>query len=192
MRIRSFVSFVVLLFSQSCFATLVTIDLPQLAGDYQARPDVPPSFGVLSRHCTITLPPDLEHIDSMRFLISGQCTHGTQYCHAEEPPIPFRAELAMTVAYSGSALDDFMGSVRPPEGEFLDQSDPIEFGGPGEPDPLDNLLSRPLEIWLDCVGFTYCIVYTDFYGTLTDVRIELDGSVPTTMSTFGEIKALFR
>lgn len=192
MRTKLLITLFIMLLSHTAYASVISIELPQLTGDYEARPDILPSFGVQSRHCTITLPADLTHIDSMRFQISGQVTYGLQHCEAGEPPTPYSADFAMSVYYTESSLNFFMGSVRPTEGEFDSASGEIVFYGPGQPDSLDVLISRPIEIYLDDVGYTYCYVYADCYGTLTDVRIVLNGTVPTESSTLSEIKALFR
>jgi hypothetical protein len=192
MRTKALIVLIVMLLSHNTHASEISIELPQLAGDYEARPDVPPSFGIQSRHCTITLPAELIHIDSLRFQISGQITYGLQHCEAGEPPTPYSADFAMSVFYTDSSLNFFMGSVRPSEGVFDGASDEIVFYGPGQPASLDILISRPIEIYLDDVGYTYCYIYADCYGTLTDVRIVLNGTVPTRSSTLGEIKALFR
>jgi hypothetical protein len=192
MHIRLCMALFVASLALNAFASEISIEMPQLTGDYEARPDVLPSFGLMSRHWTMTLPADLEHIDSMRFLISGLCTYGSQYCGFEEPPTRYTAEFVMSIFYSSSFLYCFMGSLRPLEGEFDDLSCELMFSGPGQPASLDCLLSRPIEIYLECIGFTYCTVASDFYGTLSDVRIVLNASVPVTSSTFSEIKTLFR
>lgn len=193
MVLRSILALVMTLSVTCAFAEVTTIPLPELTGDYEARWDVSPAFGETERQTIIVLPPELEHIEGLRLVLSGTWTDGRQICGGFPGDIlPFRAGLSMMLRYSESHLETFQAGISPPEGVFENLDDAFAFSGLGEPQPFDRLLGADVVVSLGCSGATWCSVYLDAYGWLTDVHLEITGTVPTTGTTWGTLKALFR
>ena len=64
---------------------------------------------------------------------------------------------------------------------------------PGSVDP-NLLLGTEIhaELFCDLILIGICWVEIDSYGTLTDVRVEITGTVPTESHTWGAVKSLYR
>jgi hypothetical protein len=81
-----------------------------------------------------------------------------------------------------------------PDGDFTELQGQVRACCPPDILALDLLLGVTIEAEL-FVGWTLldtCAAEFDTYGTLTDVRLEITGSVPTDATTWSEVKALYR
>jgi hypothetical protein len=172
-------------------AATTTIALPALLGKYQSYPYIDPNWGVDYRATTFTVPESVASIEEMSLVLTGTWTEGVISC--EPGPYEFTSGPEIWVVLTVPE-GCFAAYIVPPDGEFENWSAAFEpCHPPGDLD-LNMLLGQeiPVEIrpllWI----FGLCEVAVDSYGTLTDVRLVVRGSVPVAAASWTAVKALYR
>ncbi len=178
------------------WADTISIPLPQLVGPYQAIEDLPPGSGPVEMFTTLVLPPEVTVIDNLRLVVSGVWHAGVQWCSGVQgpEPSPFQPGLAMFLDLGGAPFQYFSASVLPPDGEFTNLADEFRSCCPPGALAFDELLGVPITVhfFVDWAILGICWVETDTYGELTDVRLEITGTVPVEPTAWGSIKSLWR
>lgn len=182
--------------SGSALADVITVPLAGLVGDYQGMPDLPPGSGEYSRTLTFTLPPELTAIEDLRLVISGTWADGLQWCEGPSGPesSPFTAEMALVLSIPAASEDFFTTFIQLPDGDITDLQGTVRACCPPDILALDQLLGTTIEaeLFVGWVVLGICAVESDTYGSLTDVHLEVTGSVPADATTWSEVKALYR
>jgi hypothetical protein len=173
----------------------ISIPFPTLTGVYDTRFDIPPNGGVFSRTVTFEFPPEIEHIENIRLVMSGEWHVGSQVCFIdwEHVTSPYNPPMSVSLHYGEEPLHSFGGYYNAEDGAFSSADVALDFCCGSDPDPYDRLLDGPVEIWVGCCqNGPECTPTIDAYGTLTDVHLEITGSVATEGRTWGTLKALYR
>jgi len=190
--------FFILMTASIAQADEVIISLPALTGDYETG-WVPPETAPVIRQTTFSIPSDVLSIDEMRFVLSGTWSEGLIICDYGGPEDPdstaFTPGLSLWLDAATIPPGDFIhATITPPNGPFTEWSAVFESCCPPGTVDLNLLLGTEIEaeLFCDLVLILPCWVEIDSYGTLSDVRIEITGVVPTENYTWGSMKALFR
>jgi hypothetical protein len=174
-------------------ADVISIPLPELVGTYQALEGVLPDQGVFDRVTTLVLPPELTAIEQLQLVVSGTWHVGEQLCYMGEGPqlLPWSVALSMLLTIPEGPLEFIAASVRPDDGEFVDLTDEFSSWGGLE---IDQLLGATIEAYLFVDGgiIGVCGVTEDSWGEVTEVHLEITGTVPVESSTWGAVKSLYR
>jgi hypothetical protein len=181
-----------------CGATGVQIPLSGLHGGYEITPTVPPDFGFPTvRVATFAIPNDIESINDMTLVISGEWHEGELSCSSwdgsvETSPLPGSLWVSIWLQY-GYPSRYFDASIIVPSGEFSELSAHFESCCPPGSVDYNELIGgeHEAELSVDIMYILPCWLSLDSYGTLTEVRIDLDVGVSTERSTWSSIKALY-
>jgi hypothetical protein len=173
-------------------ADVISISLPELTGEYQGIPEVPPGEGPTERSMTLVLPPEVVSISELRLSVSGTWHEGTQFCPGHQTV--FSAPLELFATIPGAPGGWYIADVWPPDGDFANLTDEFTSCCPEGILSFDQLIGTEINLtfYPAWVILGICTVDQDMYGTVTDVHLEITGTVPTTPSTWGEIKSLYR
>lgn len=192
---RAWVILLPVLVAGAAVADELSIALPELTGAYDNRWDIPPNGGASFRRTEIDLTAEIAHIDDLRVVLSGEWHGGVSTCHIDGQDVtrPYNPPLSVWLSYSAIGhAHSFCGDFDVPGGAFSAQEVALRFCSSGDPDPYDRLLDGPVEIWVATSQIWDCTPTIDASGTLTDVHLEITGSMPTTPSAWGTVKALYR
>ncbi len=182
--------------SETASADQVILSFPELTGDYETGWQ-PPDTAPVIRETTFTIPPDVLSIEQMRLVLSGNWAEGLIICDdgfGGADSTYFTPGLSMFLTAPTIPGDFFHATILPPNGVFDQWSATFESCcPPGSVDP-NLLLGAEIhaELFCDLILIGICWVEIDSYGTLTDVRVEITGTVPTESHTWGAVKSLYR
>ena len=176
----------------------VQISLTGLHGGYEIDPAVAPDLGFpATRVVPFTIPDDVESVDEMTLVISGEWHDGEISCtgwdgSVETSPLQAAPSVSIWLQY-GYPSRYFHATIVVPSGEFTELSAPFESCCPPGSVAFDELIGAEYEAEMSvAVGFILdCWLSQDAYGTLTEVRIDLEGSVPVEQSTWSSVKGLY-
>jgi hypothetical protein len=192
----AFLAVVLIVIGQTAVASEAVISFPALTGDFSSGVYTPGIPG--NRLATFTIPPEVTSIESMRLVVSGTWNEGVLTCWdylGRESTGPFQPGLGFFLGVASHPTNPFWsGFVLPANGAFALEA-PIELRYPPSGVDLNVLLDS--EIRAD-FGVDYllpidsCNITADAYGTVTDVRIVITGTVATEGQSWGGVKALYR
>lgn len=180
----------------SAYADTVDISFPELTGDYETgwvSPDTAPAV----RATTFIFPPDIQSMEGMRLVLSGEFFEGVVIC-VNPMGVPdtssFMPDLSLIARVPGVVEGFFYATVQPPAGSFPSVSTILQYCCPSGPGNPNLLLGEIVTLELSCeVGLILpCNVDVDSFGTLFDVHLQALGAVPSDDFTWGRVKALFR
>lgn len=177
-------------------AETVDISFPELTGDYETgwvEPEIAPTV----RSTTFIFPPDVQSMEGMRLVISGAFNEGIVICSSAIPPpdtTSFTAGLTMMLTAPDAMEGFFYATIMPPPDSFTSLSTFFQYCCPSGAGNPNLLLGEILTLELFCEHplILPCNIEVDSFGTLTDVRLQALGAVPTDDHSWGEVKALFR
>jgi len=193
-RILVFMVFTVLAAITS--ADTIDISFPELTGDFETG-WLPPDTAPSTRSTTFIFPPDIQSMDGMRLVVSGDFYEGVIICvnYIGEPDTSsFTPDLTLIASVPGVIEGFFYATILPPVGSFSSMSTFLQYCCPSGPGNPDLLLGEIVTLELSCeVGLILpCSVDFDSFGTLTEVRLQAVGAVPEDGYSWGGVKALFR
>ena len=178
-------------------ADTVILSFPELAGDYEADPYTPPNPGYPQmRTLDFTIPAHVTGIDQLELVVSGDWNVGEIVCNDGSGPevSPFYVGLGLFLSSPAFPGDWFHAGVTPPDGAFTESRSTVTSCCP--PGVLDygQLLGAEIhaEFYVDWALIGICWVSDDSYGTVSDVRLEILGTVPTDATTWSRVKSLYR
>ena len=181
----------------SASADTVILSFPELAGGYEADPYSPPNPGYPQmRSLDFTIPAHVTGIDQLELVVSGDWIEGEITCNDGSGPevSPFYAGLSLVLTSSAFPGDWYHASVTPPDGAFTELRSTVTSCCPPGVLDYNQLLGAEIhaEFYVDWALIGICWVSDDSYGTVSDVRLEILGTVPVNTSTWTEVKALYR
>ena len=188
---------VLLVLATGALADTVVIDLPDLTGDYQTG-WYPPTTSPVTRSTSFVFPPDIQSLQDLRVVMSGTWVQGLVSCSNPYggPPDTTSYSPGLAVHLRAPAAFDkfFHATVGPPDGPFDQLTAVFDYIYPPNGADPNEMLGEIVSVELECQSMFIlpCNPLNDSYGVLTEVRIEALGAVPTTKSSFGNVKALFR
>lgn len=173
-----------------------SLELPGLTGGYEASPWDAPNFGhPQMRSVDITIPASVTSIDQIQLVMSGDWTIGEVACDngMGPEPSPFQVPFGLYVASDDWPGDYFRATIMPEGGAFSDLTGDLSSCCPPGVLEFDALLGRELhiELFADWALIGICWITSDTYGTVSDVRLEITGTVAADASTWSDVKALY-
>ncbi len=181
-------------FSTPAAADMCVMNLPALTGNYEAVEFVEPNFGWPSlRTIDFDMSPEIIAIDQLKLIVSGTWTEGILVC--EGPPEPFLPGLSLYLTSEALPhLDFFHATVPSVNGTFSGLQATFQSCCPGGTVDPNLLVGAQIhaEFFTDWVLPLICNITQDSYGTITEVRLEITGVVPTEDTTWGAVKQLYR
>lgn len=195
--IRRLLLILLLAMALGAHAETVVIDFPDLTGDYQTGWH-PPTTSPGSRSTSFIFPPDIQSLQGLRVVMSGEWVQGLVACsnpYGGPPDTTSYSPGLVVHLRAPEAFDGFFhAGVGPPDGPFDQWTADFRYIYPPNGADPNQMLGEIVSVELECQsGFILpCNPLNDTYGVLTEVRIEVFGAVPTTESSFGNVKALFR
>jgi hypothetical protein len=179
----------------TAFAEVVDISFPELTGDYQTG-WLPPINAPASKTTSFSFPLDVQSMDGLRFVISGDWVEGVIICaNLWGPPdtTSFTPALTMYLRAPDAFDGVFHASVHLASGSSTLVSPTLEYLYPPGGEDINLLLGTEIFVELACEHLLLdCHAEVDSYGTLTEVRLEAFGAVPTDEHSWGAVKSLFR
>lgn len=178
-------------------ADSLTIDLPGLTGGYEYCSYTEPNLGYPQmRAVDFTIPGDVTAVDQLTLVLSGEWTAGEISCYEVEGPVAyeFLSPLAIFLTSPAFPGDYFVATLDIPAGPFSEIEGTFSSCcPPGVLDP-NQLLGVDIhaELYFDAAILGICSLTIDTYGTLSDVRLEILGTVATETSTWSAVKGLYR
>jgi hypothetical protein len=177
-------------------ADTVVVPLPELTGDYEADSFTEPNFGhPYLRSLDLILPPGITGIDQLQLVLAGDWTVGEIICYDGEEPSFYPFTPALTVFITSDAFpgDFFVASVLPEGGAFT-LTDAFGSCCPQGVLEFDQLLgvSLHVELLVDWALIGICSLVEDAYGSVDEVRLEIDGTVATQRDTWSAVRGLYR
>ena len=179
-------------------SSALTLSLPELAGDLEIGPWVEPNFDFpYMRECDFVIPDGVTTIENLVFVLSGEWNVGEITCnngfggYDVSPLLPPIAIFITSDAFPG---DYFLASIVMPDGPFDSLAAEFESYFPPNVLDFDDLLGVELhaELFIDYAPIGICGETIDSYGTLEEVQLQLTGPVPTVVSSWGQVKSLYR
>jgi hypothetical protein len=143
-----------------------------------------------------TIPAGITAIDQLELVVSGDWHEGEIVCDDGSGPqtSPFYVGLSLFLSVDAYPGDFFHAGVSPPDGSFTDLAAAVDSCCP--PGVLDYaaLLGAEVhaEFYVDWALIGICGILNDSYGTVSDVRLEITGTVSTETETWSAVKALYR
>lgn len=174
------------------------IPLDDLEGLYEMLEGLEPDFGAPGeRTMNLTFPDNLTGIDEVTFVVSGEWHAGLITCEevGGDQDYPFLPPLTLIITSDAFADDDFFiaSSFPVPEGEFDDLMLDVTSCCPPGVLGLEELIGAEVEAklvaWDMIVG--PCWNSVDSYGTVTEARLVITGTVATDARSWTAIKGLY-
>ncbi len=194
--IRTMVFIVFITLAGTSLADEVDISFPELASYYETG-WVDPEIAPAGRTTTFMFHPDVQSMDGLRLVISGDWNEGEIHCASLWGPpdtTSFTPGLSMFLTAPEAFDGTFHATVHPPDGPFDQSTATFEYLYP--PDGADiNLLlgvEVSVEFFCDLVLPGNCYVFADSHGSVTEVRLEAFGAVPVKGASWGAVKSLYR
>jgi hypothetical protein len=194
--IRNLVFIALIALTGTAMADVVAISFPELASYYETG-WVDPEIAPAGRTTAFMFHPDVQSMDGLRLVISGNWNEGEIHCASLWGPpdtTSFTPGLSMFLTAPEAFDGTFHATVHPPDGPFDQSTATFEYLYP--PDGADiNLLlgvEVSVEFFCDLVLPGNCYVFADSHGSVTEVRLEAFGAVPVVGSSWGGVKSLFR
>ena len=179
-------------------ASSTEIPLDDLEGLYEMLAGLEPDFGAPGeRTMDLIFPDNLTAIDAVTFVISGEWHAGVITC-AEgggDQDYPFLPPLTLIITSDAFPDNDFFiaSSFPVPEGEFndlmLDVTSCCPQGVLGFEELIGTEVEARLSAWDMIVG--PCWNSVDSYGTVTEARLVVTGTVATDTRSWTAIKGLY-
>ena len=197
MRFFLAISVLVLLVTATvpAFSDTAIINLPELTGDYETDPYILPEWGETHRQMDLVLPDNITAIDEIHLVITGSWTEGIYQCSGYPPQDPVNFTPPMTMFLSVPEVYGtypFVATIEP-LGNEPNQYSAIFENNPFDPDPSLMIGETiHIELIVDFGLILTCYIVEDSYGTLTDVHLEISGTVPAETTTWGHIKGIYR
>jgi len=185
------------LLATTASADTATLTFPELTGSYEISPNVPPNFGHPNvRTVDFTIPDHITSIDQIELVMSGEWFMGEITCNDGGGPEVSPIMPGLSVFFSSPAFpgDFFHASIAPQEGPFTELTATLESCCPPGVLDLNELIGAEIhaELFMDLILIGICSLTTDSYGTISDVRLEILGTVPVESTSLSGIKALYR
>jgi hypothetical protein len=177
-------------------AETVDISFPELTGDFETG-WVPPETAPTFRSTTFIFPPDVQSMEGMRLIISGAFEEGIVICsNSMGPPdtTSFTAGLTLMLTAPGVFEGFFYATIVSPHEPFSNIHTVLQYccpSGPGNPNLLLGEIIN-VALYYEHPLILPCNIDVDSFGTLTEVRLQALGAVPTDEHTWGNVKALYR
>ncbi len=173
------------------------IPLPGLIGGYEADAFSEPNPGYPQmRTVDLTIPADVTAIEQLDLVVSGNWHTGEITCDDGMGPetSPFYAGFGMFIQSDAFPGDYFRASISPQDGAFIDQRGDVSSCCPPDVLDLSALIGADLhiEFFVDWALIGICWITDDSYGGISDVRLEIVGTVGTESGTWSSVKSLYR
>lgn len=175
----------------------VVVDLPALAGGYEAGMSQPPTYPG-SRLTTFRLPADLIAVESLRLVVSGSWNEGLIACNnpygGEPDTMAFQPGLSLYLHLPNETYPrhHFHATVQPAGGAFSGLAATfVSSYPPGSPNLLLGT-DIEAEFFVDFVLILPCNIVAAAWGEVTSVRVEVTGTVPVEDRSWGAVRALYR
>ena len=172
-------------------AVAVEILLPELEGMYEMEPVVEPNFGAPAERTVDFHLPSGSGTDAVAYLlVSGDWTSGETTCdlgggiYQVYPHLPSLIVELTSADYPGVLIWGELMAM--PDGEFNDIPVALSSG-------IEQLFGSEVHarLMISSLIVGWCSVTLDSYGTLSDVRLVLDGVVSVERETLSAIKQLY-
>ncbi len=178
-------------------ADSATLSFPELTGGYEISPNVAPNFDYPAvRMVDFTIPDSITSIDQVQLVMSGEWVMGEITCDDGSGPQVSSIAPGLSVFMTSPAFpgDFFHASINPEGGSFTEQTATLESCCPPGTLDLDQLIGAEIhaELFMDLILIGICSLTTDSYGTISDVRLEILGTVPVESTSLSEVKSLYR
>lgn len=135
-------------------------------------------------------------IDQLEMVVSGDWHQGEVTCDSGMGPetSPFLVGLSVFITSDAFPGDDFHAGIDPGDGPFSEQPATVTSCCP--PGVLDYAallgVDLQVEFLVDWGLIGICWITDDSYGTVSDVRLDIVGTVGVESGTWSSVKALYR